>query len=30
MNTREEISDAIRDYQAGMFNGTGSLGEVGA
>lgn len=29
MNTREEISQAIRDYQAGKFNGTGELLEVG-
>ncbi|SDF95515.1 pirin-like C-terminal cupin domain-containing protein [Sphingomonas carotinifaciens] len=30
MTTREEISDAIRDYQAGRFNGTGPLLDVGA
>ena len=30
MNTREEISEAIRDYQAGKFNLTGELLEVGA
>ncbi|WP_374294823.1 pirin family protein [Sphingomonas sp.] len=30
MTTREEISDAIRDYQAGRFNGTGPLLGVGA
>ena len=29
MNTREEITQAIRDYQAGLFNGDGSLPEVG-
>jgi redox-sensitive bicupin YhaK (pirin superfamily) len=30
MNTREEIGEAIRDYQAGRFNGTGPLLDVGA
>jgi redox-sensitive bicupin YhaK (pirin superfamily) len=30
MNTREEIGKAIRDYQAGKFNGTGMLADVGA
>lgn len=30
MNSREEIAQAIRDYQAGKFNGTGELLEVGA
>ena len=30
MTTREEISEAIRDYQAGRFNGTGPLLGVGA
>ncbi|WP_223799757.1 pirin-like C-terminal cupin domain-containing protein [Sphingomonas nostoxanthinifaciens] len=30
MNTREEISQAIGDYQAGKFNGTGTLSSVGA
>ncbi|MBB3475371.1 hypothetical protein FHY03_003676 [Sphingomonas sp. BK345] len=29
MNTREEISEAVRDYQAGRFNGTGPLVGVG-
>lgn len=29
MNTRQEIEEAIRDYQAGKFNGTGLLAEVG-
>lgn len=29
MNTREEIGEAIRDYQAGKFNGTGPLPAVG-
>ncbi|SEN08516.1 hypothetical protein SAMN05192583_1988 [Sphingomonas gellani] len=29
MNTREEIGQAIRDYQAGLFNGTGPLLDVG-
>lgn len=29
MNTREEIGEAIRDYQAGKFNGTGMLAGVG-
>ncbi len=29
MNTREEIGEAIRDYQAGKFNGTGPLLNVG-
>jgi redox-sensitive bicupin YhaK (pirin superfamily) len=29
MTTREEISDAIRDYQAGRFNGDGKLLAVG-
>ncbi len=29
MNTHEEIREAIRDYQAGKFNGTGELLEVG-
>ncbi|TCM15752.1 hypothetical protein EDF56_10982 [Novosphingobium sp. PhB165] len=29
MNTREEIGEAIRDYQAGKFNGTGPLLGVG-
>jgi redox-sensitive bicupin YhaK (pirin superfamily) len=29
MNTREEISQAIRDYHAGRFNGTGPLIGVG-
>ena len=28
MNTREEIGQAIRDYQAGLFNGTGPLPAV--
>ncbi len=28
MNTREEIAQAIRDYQAGAFNGTGPLPPV--
>lgn len=28
MNTRDEISQAIRDYQAGLFNGTGPLPAV--
>ncbi|MDO6414793.1 pirin family protein [Sphingomonas sp. BIUV-7] len=30
MNTREEIGEAIRDYQAGKFNGKGALAGVGA
>lgn len=30
MNTRGEIEQAIRDYQAGKFNGDGKLLEVGA
>ena len=30
MTTREEITEAIRDYQAGKFNGTGELLDVGA
>jgi redox-sensitive bicupin YhaK (pirin superfamily) len=30
MNTREEIGAAIRDYQAGKFNGTGILAGVGS
>ncbi|WCT72653.1 pirin family protein [Sphingomonas naphthae] len=30
MNTSEEIGEAIRDYQAGKFNGTGPLVGVGA
>jgi len=30
MTTREEIQQAIADYQAGKFNGTGMLGAVGA
>ena len=30
MTTREELGEAIRDYQAGLFNGTGPLLEVGA
>ena len=30
MTTREEIGEAIRDYQAGLFNGTGPLLDVGA
>jgi quercetin 2,3-dioxygenase len=30
MNTRDEINEAIRDYQAGKFNGTGALVGVGA
>jgi len=29
MNTREEIGEAIRDYHAGKFNGTGPLLRVG-
>jgi len=29
MTTREEITQAIRDYQAGKFNGTGALLDVG-
>lgn len=29
MNSREEIQEAIRDYQAGRFNGTGKLPIVG-
>lgn len=29
MNSREEISEAIRDYQTGMFDGTGPLIGVG-
>lgn len=29
MNTREEIGEAIRDYQAGKFNGTGPLPGIG-
>jgi hypothetical protein len=29
MTTREEINEAIRDYQAGKFNGDGKLLEVG-
>jgi redox-sensitive bicupin YhaK (pirin superfamily) len=29
MNTREEIADAVRDYQAGNFNGTSALLDVG-
>lgn len=29
MNTREEIGEAIRDYQAGKFNGDGPLPGVG-
>jgi redox-sensitive bicupin YhaK (pirin superfamily) len=29
MNTREEIAAAVRDYQAGKFNGTGALLDVG-
>ena len=29
MNSREEIGEAIRDYQAGRFNGTGPLVGVG-
>ena len=29
MNTRAEIGEAIRDYQAGRFNGTGKLLDVG-
>ena len=29
MNTREEIGAAIRDYQAGRFNGSGMLADVG-
>jgi quercetin 2,3-dioxygenase len=29
MNTREEIYEAIRDYDAGKFNGTGKLAQVG-
>ena len=29
MTTRAEISDAVRDYQAGKFNGDGKLLEVG-
>ena len=29
MTTREEITQAIRDYQAGKFNGTGELLSVG-
>lgn len=28
MNTREEIAQAVRDYQAGAFNGTGPLPAV--
>jgi redox-sensitive bicupin YhaK (pirin superfamily) len=30
MNTREEIVQAFRDYEAGKFNGNGKLLEVGA
>ena len=30
MNSREEIEQAVRDYQAGKFNGTGELLEVGS
>lgn len=30
MNTPEEINEAIRDYQAGKFNGTDELLDVGA
>lgn len=30
MNTRAEITDAIRDYQMGKFNGSGKLLDVGA
>jgi len=30
MNSAEEINQAIRDYQAGKFNGTGELLDVGA
>ena len=29
MNSREEIAQAVRDYQAGAFDGTGPLREVG-
>lgn len=29
MNSREEIHEAIRDYQAGRFNGTGKLPIIG-
>jgi redox-sensitive bicupin YhaK (pirin superfamily) len=29
MNTVPEIHQAIRDYQAGAFNGTGKLLEIG-
>ena len=29
MTTREEIADAVRDYQAGRFDGTGPLLDVG-
>ena len=28
MNTRDEIAQAVRDYQAGLFNGTGPLEAV--
>lgn len=30
MNSREEIAEAIRDYQAGRFNGTDALAPAGA
>jgi redox-sensitive bicupin YhaK (pirin superfamily) len=29
MNTREEIAQAVRDYQAGLFNRSGKLLEIG-
>jgi hypothetical protein len=29
MNTREEIVQAVRDYQAGKFSGGGKLLDVG-